>query len=282
MGCKRHSIEGNLLRCLVADLASDNSPTSLRLDSAGVPSPALVVVELDDADWSLASVVAARLAQPTPVIVGVSSRALPDKAAPLLESLTCTLAPSGPGRAWIRAEDGDLEAIAATVAAAPLAAITLSGVLSLAARSTVADGLLAESLAYSMLLAGPEFARWSASRPSRSAPDVADPVLLTREGDVLSVVLNRPERHNAFGRLVRDGLLEALSIAELDSTVREVVVTGNGRSFSSGGDLDEFGTAPDVSTAHLIRLNQSAAHAVHVLRDRVRVVVHGACIGAGA
>src|SRR5690606_32581802 len=100
-------------------------------------------------------------------------------------------------------------------------------------------------------------------------------------GDVLQVTLHRPERHNAFGRAVRDGLLEALAIAELDASVTEVRLSGAGPSYCSGGDLDEFGTAPGIVEAHRIRLERSAGHAVHRLRDRVRPVLHGACIGAG-
>ena len=104
---------------------------------------------------------------------------------------------------------------------------------------------------------------------------------MIREGDALSVVLNRPARHNAFGRAVRDGLIEAIELAESDPSIRSVTLSGNGRSFCSGGDLDEFGTATDLSAAHLVRLQQSAGHAVHRIADRVRVVVHGACVGAG-
>jgi enoyl-CoA hydratase/carnithine racemase len=108
-----------------------------------------------------------------------------------------------------------------------------------------------------------------------------EPVLLSREDHVLHVRLNRPARHNAFGRAVRDGLLAALEMAELDPSITELSLTGKGRSFCSGGDLDEFGTTPDVSTSHVIRLATSVGLAVHRLRDRVRPVLHGACIGAG-
>jgi enoyl-CoA hydratase/carnithine racemase len=153
--------------------------------------------------------------------------------------------------------------------------------LPVTARSSVADGLVVESLAYSMLLAGPEFMAWRARTPAGPVPLDDEPVLLRRDGEVLSVVLNRPDRHNAFGRAVRDLLLDALELGAADDTIRTIVLTGNGRSFCSGGDLDEFGTSPGVAAAHLVRLRQSAGYAVHRARDKVRAVVHGACIGAG-
>ena len=131
------------------------------------------------------------------------------------------------------------------------------------------DALRCESFVYSMLLAGPEFAAWRASRPIRPvAPDPTEPVLVERTGDRLEVTLNRPHRHNAYGHGLRDALVEALAIGELDQSITEVHLTGAGASFCSGGDLDEFGTTPDVVTAHLIRTGRSAGAALHRLPTR--------------
>jgi hypothetical protein len=170
------------------------------------------------------------------------------------------------------------EQITAAIASSPFAALTLTGLLELTSALPVAEELIAESLAYSMLLSGPEFLSWRASAPRRPVPWADEPVLLERRGDELEVTLNRPRRHNAFGRQVRDGLLEALTVAELDTTVASVRLVGAGASFCSGGDLDEFGTAVGVVPAHVVRLAHSAGHAVHRLRDRVRPELHGAGI----
>ena len=97
----------------------------------------------------------------------------------------------------------------------------------------------------------------------------------------MSITLNRPDRRNAFGRQLRDAFVEAISVAQLDDSMTRVVLAGAGPSFSSGGDLDEFGTTPDPVTAHRIRMGQSPGWAVHEVRDRMRVELHGACIGAG-
>jgi enoyl-CoA hydratase/carnithine racemase len=79
---------------------------------------------------------------------------------------------------------------------------------------------------------------------------------------------------------MRDGLTAALQAA-FDPAVTRVVVRGAGRSFCSGGDLDEFGTRPDPATAHLVRLTRSAARLVHRLGAKVEFELHGWCIGAG-
>jgi len=60
-----------------------------------------------------------------------------------------------------------------------------------------------------------------------------------------------------------------------------VRLRGAGQAFSTGGDLDEFGTTPDVATAHRIRTTRSAGRLLAALGDRLTVEIHGACIGAG-
>jgi hypothetical protein len=260
----------------VADLADGAGRLS------GSPGQeALLVVDLSTATPSSAARAAATLADRCVAIVGVAAEPLPESLAPLLDRLTCTLAPGGPGRGWIAADAGALDRIAETAAQAPGATLTLAQLLPLTARATVYDGLQAESLAYSMLLAGPEFAAWRARTPAASPPEGGEPVLVDRAGDTLTLTLNRPERHNAFGRAVRDGVIEALEIAHLDDSIHEVVLRGAGRSFCSGGDLDEFGTAADPVAAHVVRLARNAGWAVHRIRERVRARLHGACIGAG-
>jgi len=167
------------------------------------------------------------------------------------------------------------------VAKRPRAARTLVGVLRVTEGLPVPDGLIVESLAYSTLLAGPEFASWLERRGPSDPPPVGDePVLLERVDDELIVTLNRPDRHNAYAAAVRDALVDALEVGVADPSLR-VRLRGAGRSFCSGGDLAEFGTTPDVATAHLIRTTRSVGRLMHELGDRLTVEVHGACVGAG-
>ena len=88
---------------------------------------------------------------------------------------------------------------------------------------------------------------------------------ITIESDrlgVARVTLNRPEVHNAFNAAMRDALVEALNVAQLDWSVGTVEVTGDGPSFCSGGDLGEFGTADDPVRAHLVRTTRSVAASI--------------------
>ncbi|MGE2722487.1 enoyl-CoA hydratase/isomerase family protein [Mycolicibacterium celeriflavum] len=146
-------------------------------------------------------------------------------------------------------------------------------------------GVVTESLAYSTLQAGPEFARWLEERGPSELPEIPDPVVAERIDDTLHVRFNRVQRHNAFSTDARGALLEALEVARLDPSVTAVVLSGNGRSFCSGGDLAEFGTFADPASAHIARTRYSPALVLAELTDRLgkrcRARVHGHVLGSG-
>jgi enoyl-CoA hydratase/carnithine racemase len=153
-------------------------------------------------------------------------------------------------------------------------------VLRAGAQLPVTDALTIESAAYSMLLAGREFQSWLRERGAPRASDGDHRVTVTRDGDVLTVCLDRVARRNAVDAAMRDAISEALLIAESDPSIR-VELIGNGPSFSAGGDLDEFGSATDVSVAHLVRVGASSGAAIARMPDRVTARLHGVCMGAG-
>jgi enoyl-CoA hydratase/carnithine racemase len=168
----------------------------------------------------------------------------------------------------------------------PIAAAVCDDVLrSVDPAGPTLPGVVTESLAYSTLQGGPEFARWLAERGPASMPGIADPVQAERDGNTLRVAFNRPQRHNAFSTDARAALLEALTVAQLDPSVDEVVLTGNGPSFCSGGDLAEFGTFSDPASAHLARTRYSPALVLDALCARLgqacRAEVHGQVLGSG-
>jgi enoyl-CoA hydratase/carnithine racemase len=146
-------------------------------------------------------------------------------------------------------------------------------------------GVVTESLAYSTLQAGPEFARWLDERGPAQLPEIADPVQARRDGGNLHISFNRPQRHNAFSTDARATLLEALTVAQLDPSVSGITLSGNGPSFCSGGDLAEFGTFADPASAHLARTRYSPALALDALTIRLgracRARVHGRVLGSG-
>jgi enoyl-CoA hydratase/carnithine racemase len=62
---------------------------------------------------------------------------------------------------------------------------------------------------------------------------------------VLTITLDRPERLNAFTPTMQRELIEAFDRADADDDVRAVVVTGSGRAFCAGADLERGGSTFD-------------------------------------
>ena len=270
---------------------------SLDLSSDGAPANPLVVLPLDpwrDAPAAAAAHAARLVAGALPVTVGVLAGPATPSLEPLIEAATLTLTPAADsglsGRALVPAGDipgspdlaGAMARLRAAVERSPRAAIACGQLLRQTAGLDAAAGLAAEAAAYSLLLGGPEFARWLASRgePRGRAP-VPSPVLVSRDGDRLSITLNEPGRRNAFSAGLREALLDALLVAEADSSVSSVTLRGAGPAFCSGGDLDEFGTAKDLVAAYLVRLSRAPWRVIDRIAPKVRVYAHGACVGAG-
>ena len=246
--------------------------------------------------WSCAALVEALVVPGEPevagelvIVDGGSSEARPDRltaACERLAALPCLVVDASGGAPTelvdvVAATSVDLEAIIATFERSPSAATSLALHLRASERRSVADGLVAESALYSALQAGPEHRAWREANPARDRGEAGEPRLrVDRVGDELRITLARPEVRNALDAAMRDQLLDALAIAEADPSLR-VVLRGEGRTFCAGGDLDEFGTAPDPATAHVIRLRRSAGGAIARVADRTTVHVHGSCAGSG-
>lgn len=211
------------------------------------------------------------------VVVGWSATAQPLDVEEFDVLLT---AEADPARPWVHASVDEVER---ATDFSPAAAVALVEVLRATERLSVVDGLAMESMAYSMLQHGDTFARWLRSRtPSHRPTDsIGDPVRLERSNGRLEVVLQRPHVHNAMNAAMRDALCDAFDLVDLDPTITEVHMGGDGPSFCSGGDLDEFGTAIDAGAAHLLRIERSVGRRIHDHSDRVTAHLHGACIGAG-
>jgi hypothetical protein len=206
----------------------------------------------------------------------------------LLEAVSLTLAPvdhpAAADRRVVPVVDVDaaLDEITLSITANPASTALLNELLRAGEHGTVLEALRLESLTYSTLLAGAEFARWLSGRGPKAAPErPAQPVLFDRDGDLLRVTLNHPARRNAFSAALRDELVAALTVAVADPSIAEVRLDAVGPNFCSGGDLAEFGTVSDPVRAHIIRTDQSVGRLITALGDRITVVVHGSCVGAG-
>jgi 2-(1,2-epoxy-1,2-dihydrophenyl)acetyl-CoA isomerase len=112
-------------------------------------------------------------------------------------------------------------------------------------------------------------------------------VLVATQGPVRVLTLNRPAQLNSFTAAMHGQLLAALMEAADDGSVRAVVVTGAGRGFCAGQDLNDpgmvatEGSAPDVGDV-IERLYRPLALRVRWMPVPVIAAVNGVAAGAGA
>ena len=182
--------------------------------------------------------------------------------------------------------DRDLDEILTTIDRCPQAALATVLLLRGVKNRTIDESLIAESTTYSLLQSGAEFKQWTNQRVNRSAEtDHESSVLSERVDDHLIITLNRPMRRNAYSSQMRSELAEILQVALADTSVQAVTMRGAGANFSSGGDLDEFGSFADPVTAHMSRLTSSVGASLNALRERLgqqlRCELHGENFGAG-
>lgn len=174
-----------------------------------------------------------------------------------------------------------IEALIAAARAQPLAVMTVTQLLRMLPRLEGADALTAESFAYAMLQGSEAHRTWIERQLSAHSQEKAGRVGLERNGDVLTVTLDRPEAGNAIDRPMRDGLHEAFALANADRTIERVVLRAKGKAFSLGAELAEFGTTGDPVTAHAIRCRTLPAREAIRCADRLEAEIDGACVGAG-
>src|ERR687896_97176 len=105
-------------------------------------------------------------------------------------------------------------------------------------------------------------------------------------GAELRIVLNRPERMNAWDKQLGLDLLAAVELAAADDSVRAVTITGAGRAFSSGADLRAGfdprpgDGRPDVGTALRERYHPIIT-GIRRMPKPVLAAVNGPAVGIG-
>lgn len=118
---------------------------------------------------------------------------------------------------------------------------------------------------------------------------MGDLVRYEAEDGVVILTLNRPERLNAITAALITELQQALNRADDDPDVRVVVLTGAGRAFCAGGDLNPPrddrppGTAPVTAAQQVATVQRLVAVAgmLHEMTPVTIAAVNGACAGGG-
>ena len=110
-------------------------------------------------------------------------------------------------------------------------------------------------------------------------------IIFDSQNSVGLLKLNRPEKLNAFGGPIRDEILDVLAKIAADDSIRAVVVTGEGRGFSAGGDIDHLKHLRENKDEQGFRTvlgkGQEITRSIRALPKPVIAAVNGPCAGAG-
>lgn len=113
-------------------------------------------------------------------------------------------------------------------------------------------------------------------------------VLSQQDGHTLILTLNRPQARNAYSEEMIDLLCEALDQAELNRTIRTVLITGAGACFSAGGDLKLMRDKQGMFEGDQVELRTRYMQNIHRIPRRLArftkpliAVINGPAIGAG-
>ncbi len=121
---------------------------------------------------------------------------------------------------------------------------------------------------------------------SQARHTAAGPVLLeSREGSIVTLTMNRPDRLNALNNELSTALNDALSRIGADDSVHVVILTGEGRAFCAGGDLAMIGkgraSGNETELAPLLRSGMQAVLKMRTMPQPVIAAVNGPAAGAG-
>jgi len=108
-------------------------------------------------------------------------------------------------------------------------------------------------------------------------------LLSERDGAVLILTLNRPKSYNAFTRGLALALQAALDDADQDPDVRAVVITGNGKAFCAGQDLQELVGDDAIELGQILQEHfNPVVQKIRACSKPIIAAVQGVAAGAGA
>jgi enoyl-CoA hydratase/carnithine racemase len=102
-----------------------------------------------------------------------------------------------------------------------------------------------------------------------------------RDGGVLTLTLDYPERRNALAMPLREELHRILDAAQGDDAVRAIVLTGAGGVFCSGGDISGMNVADSETGRERMRRTHRIIRLMVAGRVPIVAAVEGWCVGAG-
>lgn len=113
--------------------------------------------------------------------------------------------------------------------------------------------------------------------------DVPDEIVVEADGPIRIVRLNRPDDLNAVNHNLHEGIADLWPQINVDREARAVVLTGNGRAFSAGGDFNYIREQTTDTDLRRVSLATGKRLVLNMVQCRVPVVaaVNGPAVGLG-
>src|SRR5436309_12920381 len=106
-------------------------------------------------------------------------------------------------------------------------------------------------------------------------------IIFSTADSIATIKLNRPEKLNAFGGPMREEILDALEKIAREDDIRAVMVTGEGRAFSGGGDIQHLKQLRDnkdeFAFRNILSYGQKITRGMRSLGKAVIAAVSGRC-----
>ena len=111
-------------------------------------------------------------------------------------------------------------------------------------------------------------------------------ILLQVEDGIAEITFNRPEKRNAFDPAMYQRFVDVLRAVRADADVGVVLLSGQGKDFCAGNDLEQFAAKTDWDPSELAdRTRTASTEIVHQLMECEKPIiaaVHGNAAGFGA
>jgi len=106
-------------------------------------------------------------------------------------------------------------------------------------------------------------------------------VLLERDGAIATIILNRPDRLNALANRMRETVAGHVRDLDRDPECRAMVLTGAGKAFCAGGDIQSMEAFDDAEARRILAASQTMSRTVALAEKPVIGAIRGACAGGG-
>jgi enoyl-CoA hydratase len=107
------------------------------------------------------------------------------------------------------------------------------------------------------------------------------PIREVRDGGVLTLTLDRPDKLNALSAAMVRELIARVRLAQTDATIRVVALCGSGRAFCTGADLHELAADDRAAAAEFVQLGAELVELLGRLGKPVVAAVGGHALGGG-